>query len=130
MIKIIAKKNASLRPKINFMIIVRTKVRLRSTPKNFKKIVIWSFIIKKFKKGFDMCDKRGEPINQVSGSEKSFIPIFLRNRGRRKKMNTNFNNVTVLSLNRSILLMCMCENHALSLNLKPEGYGYVSYEWS
>ena len=56
-----------------------------------------------------MCDRRGEPINQVSGSEESFIPIFLWNRGRGKKMNTCFNNVTVLSLKKSILLMCMCE---------------------
>lgn len=91
------------------MIIVRTKVRLISTPKNFKKIAIWSFIIKKFKKGFDMCDRRGEPINQVNGCEKNFIPIFLRNRGRGKKMITCLNNVTVLSLNKIILLMCMCE---------------------
>ena len=40
-----------------------------------------------------MCYKRGELNNQISGSEKSFIPIFLRNKGQGKKSETGHPNI-------------------------------------
>jgi hypothetical protein len=58
-----------------------------------------------FKGGFIWSGGRRKSIDEICGRKKSFIPIFLRERGRGKKGEASFYNVAVFSFHRAILVM-------------------------
>jgi hypothetical protein len=61
-------------------------------------------------------------IDQVSGGEESFILELKRHRCMREKSQTNFNNVTMLALYCTVLLMSMWTRHMIGdVELSEEG---------
>ena len=75
MIKAVPKKDATFGTKIKFVGIVWMKVRPTRTAKGFEKIIVRSFMIENFKWGFIFGDWRWKAVNEISRSEKGFIPI-------------------------------------------------------
>jgi hypothetical protein len=60
-----------------------------------------------FHGGFRLNNLAREMINQVNCSEKGLIPILKRHRCICKKKQTDFYNMSMLTLSRAILLMCV-----------------------
>jgi hypothetical protein len=82
-------------------------MRPASTTKNFEKRVVGKFLKQKFKRCLHVEYSSGCSVNQEIGSGKSIIPKTKRHSGMSKKCEASLNDVMVLALNRTILLMCM-----------------------
>jgi hypothetical protein len=57
---------------------------------------------------------RGKTIDNIGIYEKNSIPICLLDRSIKNNSKTNFNNVTVFTFNRAILLVNIRESYAMS----------------
>jgi hypothetical protein len=71
----VAQKHTLLRAKIKLMIIVRSKVRPESAPKNLKKGVVRCFIQKHLKRCFHVDGTTRKPVNEKTSCSKSITPI-------------------------------------------------------
>jgi len=57
---------------------------------------------------------RGKTIDNIGIYEKNSIPICLLDRSIKNNSKTNFNNVTVFTFNKAILLVNIRESYAMS----------------
>jgi hypothetical protein len=88
-------------------------MRPASTTKNFEKRVVRKFLKQKLKRCFHVEHTSGCSVEQKTSSGKSIAPKAKRHSGMSKKSEASLNDVTVLALNRTVLLMCMRTRHTM-----------------
>ena len=103
----IAKKDTLLGTKLKLALVIRAKMWPASTPKNLKKCIIRLFIKENLNGSLHVQNTSGTTIYEKTCSGESITPESERNRCMGQKSKTSFNNVTMLTFHRTILLMCM-----------------------
>ena len=103
----ITKKNTLLGTKLKLAFVIRTEMWPTSTPKNLKEGIIRLFIKENFNGSLHIQNTSGGAVYVQTCSGKSITPEPKRNRCMGQKSKTSFNNVTMLTFHRTILLMCM-----------------------
>ena len=77
MVRTITNKNAIFRSEINFVFVVRSKIRPACTTKNFKKMIIRSMTKNNFVWRFLIENRSGKAIDNICGCEKGIFPKLL-----------------------------------------------------
>src|ERR1041384_3469461 len=90
------------------------QMRPASAPENFEHGIIRWYVEKTLKGGRIINNTTRQPVDQVCGSEKCFIPKFNWDIGMCKESETSFNNMSVFAFSRSILLMSMWAGNTVS----------------
>jgi hypothetical protein len=109
----ITEEDTLLRTKFKLSIIVWPKVRPTRTTKNFKEHIIREFLEQELKGCLHIEKPSWSSIDQKTRSGKSITPKEKRHRCMSKKCEASFNDVAVLALNRTVLLMCMWARNAM-----------------
>ena len=81
----IAKKNALLRPKLQFLGIIRTQVWLAGAAKGTKGVIIGCLLEQTMKRCLSMYNLARKPVDQISSSDKGLVPKFQGHRGVSKQ---------------------------------------------
>lgn len=103
----ITKEGAALRAKGKLFVVVRTEIGPTCTPKSPKKIIVGFLSKKLFNRCKKIKDLTRQTINEKGGCGKSLIPKLQRHQCISKKGKAKLNNMSMLMLGRTILLMCM-----------------------
>jgi hypothetical protein len=103
----IAKKDTLFGPKFQLAFIIWAQMRPASTTKHFKESIVRLFIQEKFNRSFHVKNTCGSTVDEKACSGESITPKPKGNRCMGQKSKTSFNNMTMLTFYRAILLMCM-----------------------
>jgi len=87
--------------------VVRTKIGPAFTSKNFKEVVIRSFVKEDLIWGGIAVDTGGKAINKKTCCFKSRIPVSKGDMRVSKESKASVNNLSVFTFNTTILMMCM-----------------------
>jgi hypothetical protein len=82
-------------------------MRPTSTPKHLKEGIIRLFIKKKFNRSLHAENTSGSTVDEKTSSGEGITPIAKRNRCMSQKSESSLNNVTMLTVNGTVLLMYM-----------------------
>jgi hypothetical protein len=88
-------------------------VKPTRTTKNLEERIIREFLEQELKGCLHIKEPSGISINQKTRSGKGITPKAKRHRCMSKKCEASFNDVAVLALNRTVLLMCMWARNAM-----------------
>jgi hypothetical protein len=103
----IAKKNTLLGAKSELVFVIGMKVLPTSAAKDTKSIIIRRDMKKALSGRLKINNFARKQVNEKSGSEKSFVPIFERHGRIGKQGKTNFDYMAVFAFSRAILLVSM-----------------------
>jgi hypothetical protein len=103
----IAKKDTLFGPKFQFPFVVWACMRPARTPKHLKEGIIRLFIEKKFNRSLHIENTSGSTVDEKTGSREGITPKTKRNRCMGQKSESSLNNMTMLTFNGTILLMCV-----------------------
>lgn len=93
-------------------------MRITSGPKNPKDGVVGMFVKKEKIRGDAACDRTGQTIYEVDSSLKCISPVKLRQGSRGEKGKASFDNMSMLALNRTLLLMRVGTTQTMSNALR------------
>jgi hypothetical protein len=91
--------------------VVGAQVGPHCTPKSSKEGIVGFGAKESLKRGHIVNDFRWETIYKKHSRKECFIPIFQRHGCMGKESDAHFNYMSVLSLSRAILLVCMGAGH-------------------
>jgi hypothetical protein len=87
--------------------VIGAKIWPTSAAKDTKSIIIGCNMEKALSRRLKINNFARKQVNEKSGSEKSFVPIFERHGSICKQGKTNFNYMTMFAFSRAILLVSM-----------------------
>jgi hypothetical protein len=109
----VTKEDTLFGSKLEFALIVRSKMRPTRTPEHLKKGIVRHFPQKTLKRCLHIDHSTWESIDKKASSGESITPKPIWSRSMCKKSQPSFNNVSMFSFSSAILLMCMSARHSM-----------------
>ena len=103
----VAEESASLRPELEFMLVVGTEMRVTGATKTFK-VGIIRFSFEKYLNGGSLLQiGRGESIDEITRGCEGIVPKFCGQIGLGEKSKAHFDDVSVLTFSNTVLFRGM-----------------------